>query len=233
LDPSEIKTQYPEQRQLVTLNSEQTRILLSRALQSLAERAAYLNDLDRAMGDGDHGTTIARGVKSVLRDLEAAPLLSVNEVFIVVGKGMMKSMGGASGILYGVFFRAAQDAPVATQLDSRTLSEFLHFGLVSLQQKTKAEVGDKTMMDALVPALRAFDQAGTDSLSQALDAAAVAAEKGAVATVAMLAKFGRAKTLGERAVGTQDPGATSMALLFRGMAEAAAELTNDGPSGNG
>jgi dihydroxyacetone kinase-like protein len=218
---------------LVTLNSEQTRTLLSRALQFLAERTAYLNELDRAMGDGDHGTTIARGVKSVLRDLEAAPPLSVNEVFVVVGKGMMKSMGGASGILYGVFFRAAQDAPVATQLDSRTLSEFLHFGLGSLRQKTKAEIGDKTMMDALVPALRAFDQAGPDSLSQALDAAAAAAQIGAEATVAMLAKFGRAKALGERAIGTQDPGATSMALLFRGMAEAAAKLSDDLPSGNG
>jgi phosphoenolpyruvate---glycerone phosphotransferase subunit DhaL len=208
-------------------------MLLSRALQSLAERAAYLNELDRAMGDGDHGTTIARGVKSVLRDLEAAPPLSVNEVFIVVGKGMMKSMGGASGILYGVFFRAAQDAPVATQLDCRTLSEFLHFGLGSLQKKTKAEVGDKTMIDALVPALQAFDQAGRDSLSQALNAAAAAAEKGAESTVAMLAKFGRAKTLGERAIGTQDPGATSMALLFRRMAEAAANLSDDPPSRSG
>jgi phosphoenolpyruvate---glycerone phosphotransferase subunit DhaL len=87
---------------------------------------------------------------------------------------------------------------VAAQLDCRTLSEFLHFGLGSLQQKTKAEVGDKTMMDALVPALRAFDQAGTDALSQALDAAAAAAQKGAEATVAILAKFGRAKTLGEK-----------------------------------
>jgi dihydroxyacetone kinase-like protein len=218
---------------LVTLNSEQTRTLLSRSLQSLAERAAYLNELDRAMGDGDHGTTIARGVNSVLRDLEAMSPLSVNEVFTVVGKGMIKSMGGASGILYGVFFRAAQDAPITTQLDCRTLSEILHFGLASLQQKTKAEVGDKTMIDALVPALRAFDQAGADSLAQALAAAAVAAEKGAEATVSLIAKFGRAKTLGERAIGTQDPGATSMALLFRGMAEEAAKLSHDPPTGNG
>jgi phosphoenolpyruvate---glycerone phosphotransferase subunit DhaL len=217
----------------VTLNSEQTRTLLSGALQSLADRAAYLNELDRAMGDGDHGTTIARGVKSVLRDLEAAPPVNVNDVFIVVGKGMMKSMGGASGILYGVFFRAAQDAPITSQLDRRTLSELLHLGLRSLQQKTKAEVGDKTMIDALMPALQALDQADSDSLSLALAAAAAAAEKGAEATVAMLAKFGRAKTLGERAIGTQDPGATSMALLFRGMAKAAAELSNDPPSGNG
>jgi dihydroxyacetone kinase-like protein len=212
---------------LVSLNSEQTRALLSKALQSLAERAAYLNDLDRAMGDGDHGTTIARGVKSVLRDLEAASPLNVNEVFILVGKGMMKSMGGASGILYGVFFRAAQDAAPTAQLDRRTLAELLNFGLSSLKQKTKAEVGDKTMIDALVPALQALDQAGTDSLSGALDAAAAAAEKGAERTIGMLAKFGRAKTLGERAVGTQDPGATSMALLFRGMAEAAATLRDD------
>ena len=89
------------------------------------------------------------------------------------------------------------------------------------------------MIDALVPALQAFDQAGTDSLSEALDAAAAAAEKGAEATVAMLAKFGRAKTLGERAVGTRDPGATSMALLFRGMAEAAAKLPDSSAPANG
>jgi dihydroxyacetone kinase-like protein len=211
---------------LVSLNSEQTRSLLSKALRSLAERSAYLNELDRAIGDGDHGTTIARGVRSVLRELELAPSLNVNEVFILVGKGMMKSMGGASGILYGVFFRAAQDAPAVTRLDRGTLSEFLHLGLSSLRQKTKAEVGDKTILDALVPALRAIDDAGTDSISDALQEAAAAAEKGAEATIGLLPKFGRAKTLGERAIGEQDPGATSMALLFRGMADAAAEPTD-------
>jgi dihydroxyacetone kinase-like protein len=217
-------TENPERPKLVSLNSEQTRALLSKALRSLAEQAAYLNELDRAIGDGDHGATIARGVNSVLRDLESASSPNVNEVFILVGKGMMKSMGGASGILYGVFFRAAQDAPPTNQLDHRTLSELFHFGLSSLKKKTKAEVGDKTLMDALVPALTALDQADIDSISDALHAAAAAAEKGAKATAGLLPKFGRAKTLGERAIGTQDPGATSMALLFRGMAEATAEL---------
>jgi phosphoenolpyruvate---glycerone phosphotransferase subunit DhaL len=208
---------------LVSLNSEQTRLLLIRALQSLAGKADYLNELDRALGDGDHGTTLARGVKSAVRDLESMQPLNVNEVFIVVGKGMMKSMGGASGVLYGVLFRAAQDAPATMDLDCRAFREFLNSGLRQLKLKTKAEVGDKTMLDALVPAILALDRCSTDLLSEALHVAAAAADKGAQSTVGLLPKFGRAKTLGERAAAAQDPGATSMALLFRGLAEAVSD----------
>ena len=91
-----------------------------KALRRLADGADYLNELDRAVGDGDHGTTIARGVKFVIRDLETAQPSNVNEIFVLVGKGMMKSMGGASGILYGVFFRAAQDAPASSPGLSRS-----------------------------------------------------------------------------------------------------------------
>ena len=195
------------------LDIEQTRILLTKALRYLADGADYLNELDRAIGDGDHGTTISRGVKFVIGDLETAQLSNVNEVFVLVGKGMMKSMGGASGILYGVFFRAAQDAPAITQLDCRTLTELFTFGLRDLKLKTKAEVGDKTMVDALVPALNAA----------ALNVAAAAADKGARATVGLVPRYGRAKTLGERAIAAQDPGATSIALLFRGLAGAVTE----------
>jgi phosphoenolpyruvate---glycerone phosphotransferase subunit DhaL len=211
-----------------SLNIEQTRILLIKALRYLADGADYLNELDRAVGDGDHGTTIARGVKFVIRDLETAQPSNVNEVFVLVGKGMMKSMGGASGILYGVFFRAAQDAPSTTQLDCRALTELFTFGLRNLKLKTKAEVGDKTMVDALVPALSALDQAGTDSLSDALNVAAAAADKGARATVGLAPRFGRAKTLGERAIAAQDPGASSVSLLFRGLAGAATEIFASG-----
>jgi dihydroxyacetone kinase-like protein len=187
-----------------------------------------LNELDRAIGDGDHGTTIARGVKFVIGDLETAQLSNVNEVFVLVGKGMMKSMGGASGILYGVFFRAAQDAPATTQLEGRTLAELFTFGLRDLQRKTKAEVGDKTMIDALVPALSALDQAGADSLSDALNAAAAAADQGARATIGLVPRYGRAKTLGERAIAARDPGASSVALLFRGLAAAVTEISVSG-----
>jgi dihydroxyacetone kinase-like protein len=208
---------------LVSLNSEQARLLLIRALQSLAGKAHYLNELDRALGDGDHGTTLARGVKSAVRDLESMQPLNVNEVFVVVGKGMMKSMGGASGVLYGVLFRAAQDAPLTIDLDCRAFREFLNSGLRQLKLKTKAEVGDKTMLDALIPAILALDRCTTDLLSEALHVAAAAAEKGAQSTIGLLPKFGRAKTLGERAAAAQDPGATSMALLLRGLAEAASD----------
>jgi len=212
---------------LVSLHTEQTRRLLISALQFVAEKVDYLNEVDRSLRVGDHGTTVARGVKAAVRDLEAAQPVNVNEVFVVAGKAMMKSMGGASGVLYGVFFRAAQDAPVTLRLDCLTLKELLNAGLGSLQLKTKAQVGDKTMLDAAIPALQALNQRGNDSLSEGLNRAASAAEKGAQGTVGLVPKFGRAKTLGERAVAAQDPGATSMALLFRGLAEAAATLTDE------
>ena len=212
---------------MVSLHTEQTRRLLISALQFVAEKVDYLNELDRSLGDGDHGTTVARGVKAAVRDLEAAQPVNVNEVFIVAGKAMMKSMGGAAGVLYGVFFRAAQDAPVTLRLDCLTLKELLNAGLGSLQLKTKAQVGDKTMLDAAIPALQALNEGGNESLSEGLNRAASAAEKGAQGTVGLVPKFGRAKTLGERAVAAQDPGATSMALLFRGLAEAAATLTDE------
>jgi phosphoenolpyruvate---glycerone phosphotransferase subunit DhaL len=212
---------------LVTLTREQTRDLLVKALRFLEEKASYLNELDRALGDGDHGTTIARGVKSAVHDLESAVPSNANEVFVIAGKAMMKSMGGASGVLYGVFFRGAQEIPGTLGLDARTLQEFLNSGLKNLQQKTKAQAGDKTMLDALLPALQALQEAETESLAENLQSAAAAAELGAQATVGMVPKFGRAKTLGERAMAGRDPGATSMAFLFQGLAEAAAELSND------
>jgi phosphoenolpyruvate---glycerone phosphotransferase subunit DhaL len=212
---------------VVSLNSEQTCVVLVRALQFLAEKAPFLNELDRALGDGDHGTTLARGVKSALRDLESIKPRNVNEVFVVVGKGMIKSMGGASGILYGVFFRGAQDAPETMYLNSRSLREILNSGFESLKLKTKAEVGDKTMIDALVPALQALERVTTDSVSEALEAAASAAAEGAQATIGRLPKFGRAKTLGERALAAQDAGAASIALLFRGLADATAEMSRE------
>jgi dihydroxyacetone kinase-like protein len=96
---------------LVALTSEQTRELLVKALRFLEERTSYLNELDRALGDGDHGTTIARGVKSAVLDLESAVPLNANEVFVIAGKAMMKSMGGASGILYGFFFAERRKCP--------------------------------------------------------------------------------------------------------------------------
>jgi phosphoenolpyruvate---glycerone phosphotransferase subunit DhaL len=207
-----------------SLNTEQARVLVIAALQALAQKASYLNELDRASGDGDHGTTLSRGASSAIRELESTNLATVNEVFVIAGKAMMKSMGGASGVLYGTFFRAAQDEAPALRLDRVTLGRLFGCGVRSIRQKTKADVGDKTMLDALVPALKAVEESDSDSTATVLDAAAGAAEKGARSTIGMVAKFGRAKTIGGRAAATMDPGACSVALLFRALAQAAREL---------
>ncbi|MBV9392384.1 MAG: dihydroxyacetone kinase subunit L [Verrucomicrobia bacterium] len=208
---------------LDNLSPSQTKQLLVRALQLLAEQVDQLNELDRALGDGDHGTTVGRGVAAALRELGAMAPTSINEIFVGIGKGMMKSMGGASGVLYGVFFQGAQSAATVVELTSSTLLDLLECGLKDLQAKTKAVSGDKTMLDALIPAIRCLEQSRSKPLPEALRIVAAAAEQGANSTIGLLPKIGRAKTLGHRACVAKDPGATSVAIFFRGLAVASQE----------
>ena len=203
----------------MSLSIEQTRLLVSRALEDIIENREQLNELDRALGDGDHGTTIARGAKSAIDALRDAHPVTTNEVFVLTGRTMMKSMGGASGVLFGIFFQGAKACPDAQVLDTTTLLSFARSGLDNLQQKTKAAVGDKTMLDAIVPAVDALTQEAKHStpLAAALKRAAEAAEQGAQSTIGLQARFGRARTLGERAASVQDPGATSVSLFLAGL----------------
>jgi phosphoenolpyruvate---glycerone phosphotransferase subunit DhaL len=205
----------------MNLNIEQTRSLVTRALEDLAAKRGDLNELDRGLGDGDHGTTIARGAKAAIDALREANLGSVNEVFTLAGRAMMKSMGGASGVLFGVFFQGAKACADSPGLDTQTLHDFLKSGLEALKQKTKAEPGDKTMLDAVEPAIAALAQASQASaaLGTALEQTAAAAERGAQSTAGLLPRFGRARTLGERAAAVQDPGATSISVFLRGLAD--------------
>ncbi|MBV8900263.1 MAG: dihydroxyacetone kinase subunit L [Verrucomicrobia bacterium] len=205
----------------MSINIEQTRSLVARALEDLAAKRDDLNELDRGLGDGDHGTTIARGAKAATDALREANLGSVNEVFTLTGRAMMRSMGGASGVLFGVFFQGAKACAASPVLDTRTLHAFLKSGLEALKQKTKAEPGDKTMLDAVVPAITALEQANQASatLGTALEQTAAAAERGARSTAGLLPRFGRARTLGERAAAVQDPGATSVSVFLRGLAD--------------
>jgi phosphoenolpyruvate---glycerone phosphotransferase subunit DhaL len=206
----------------MNLNIEQTRSLVMHALEDLAAKRDELNELDRGLGDGDHGTTIARGAKAATDALrEAANLGGVNEVFTLTGRAMMKSMGGASGVLFGVFFQGAKACPGSQVLDSQTLLGFLKSGLEALKLKTKAQPGDKTMLDAVVPAIAALEQASQASadLGAALEETAAAAERGARSTAGLLPRFGRARTLGERATAVQDPGATAVSVFLRGLAK--------------
>ena len=139
---------------------------------------------------------------------------------------MMKTMGGASGVLFGVFFQGAKACPGSQVLDTGTLLNFLRSGLEALKQKTKAQPGDKTMLDAVVPAVAALEEANRPSatLGTALEQAAAAAERGAQSTVGLLPRFGRARTLGERAAAVQDPGATSISVFLRGLANHLTEV---------
>jgi phosphoenolpyruvate---glycerone phosphotransferase subunit DhaL len=211
----------------LSLNPSQVKELLAKTLSSWMAERDRLNELDRALGDGDHGSTISRGAKAAIDSLETGSFSSVNQVFGAVGRAMMTSMGGASGMLFGLFFRSAEKVPASEVLDLGTLNALFDRGLEDLQARTKAQPGDKTMFDALVPALTSLRENRGDLIS-ALDEAASAAMQGAEKSAELIPKFGRAKTLGERAKGTPDPGATSVALFFTGLAVNARSLSSQG-----
>jgi dihydroxyacetone kinase-like protein len=190
----------------------------------IGENKAQLTQLDAAIGDADHGTNMDRGMTAVLAVLDDGdPPASAAALFKQVGMTLVSTVGGASGPLYGTFFlRFATAAGEGSELDPKGFAAALRAGLDGIVARGKAEAGDKTMYDALAPAVAALDDAleGGEDLDAALRAARDAAEAGRDATIPMLARKGRASYLGERSVGHQDPGATSVALLVRTAADA-------------
>jgi dihydroxyacetone kinase-like protein len=199
---------------------------LARFRAAVDDQKAYLTELDSAIGDADHGANMARGMDAVMAKLggDAAPS-SAEDLFKSVGMTLVSSVGGASGPLYGTFFlKLATAAGDADVLEGTTLAAALRAGLDGIVARGRAEPGDKTMVDALGPALDALDTAlssGTP-LGDAAASAAEAAESGRDATEPMLARKGRASYLGERSIGHVDPGSASTALLFRALADALA-----------
>ncbi|AKS35197.1 dihydroxyacetone kinase subunit DhaL [Mycolicibacterium goodii] len=187
------------------------------------ENAQHLSDLDAAIGDADHGINMQRGMTAVLAQLDEAPTADMAGLCKQVGMTLVKSVGGASGPLYGTFF--LRMAPALGSDDTVSASDFakaLRAGVDGVVQRGRAEASDKTMFDALAPALDAMDSAleGGADLAGSLAAAASAAEKGRDATESMIARKGRASYLGQRSVGHVDPGATSAALLIAAAATA-------------
>jgi phosphoenolpyruvate---glycerone phosphotransferase subunit DhaL len=185
-----------------------------------AEKDA-LTALDSAIGDADHGANMARGMAAVVAALDAESFDSAGALFKKVGMTLVSTVGGASGPLYGTFFlRIGTSAGEVAVLDAAELAKALRAGLEGVVARGKAEAGDKTMVDALTPALDALDSslAAGGSLSAALTTASEAAAAGRDATVPLQARKGRASYLGERSVGHQDPGATSAALLLAAAA---------------
>ncbi|MBC1188459.1 dihydroxyacetone kinase subunit DhaL [Kluyvera sichuanensis] len=181
-----------------------------------------LTALDQVIGDGDHGIGIKRGF-TALNALLSAPEFTATDIgdaLLQSGTRLMTSMGGASGAIFGTLFRAGGKGLAGrTELDAATLAEWLAIGMQAIHQRGGAEPGDKTMVDALAAAAECAKANAALTLPAALAHCAQAAMAGAEGTSAMVARFGRAKNLGERAIGHCDPGAVSMALILQFMAE--------------
>jgi dihydroxyacetone kinase-like protein len=199
----------------------------------LHDQAPTLTALDQAIGDGDHGTNMDRGFAAILASLDAGAPEGDGPAAVAAarlrgcGRTLISTVGGAAGPLYGTALMRAGGAVAAADLTSGTTSAIVgavEAAIVGIQALGKATTGEKTMLDALVPAAqagRAAVDAGADG-AMVTAAMADAAEAGALATVPMLATKGRASYLGERSIGHQDPGATSSALLLRALADAVA-----------
>jgi phosphoenolpyruvate---glycerone phosphotransferase subunit DhaL len=194
---------------------------LRRFHQLVIKNQAELTELDSAIGDADHGINMARGMAAVIDKLDGEQPARVNDLFKTVAMTLVMSVGGASGPLYGTFFlRFGGAVGSVTELDTAALATGLHAGRAGIVERGKAELGDKTMIDALSPALDAMETViknGGD-LAAGVTAARDAAASGRDATLPMVARKGRASYLGERSAGHMDPGAASMSLLFDALA---------------
>jgi phosphoenolpyruvate---glycerone phosphotransferase subunit DhaL len=188
----------------------------------IEENAAALTRLDAAIGDGDHGTNMNRGFKAALQRLDGLQAEDFGSVFKAVGMALISKVGGASGPLYGSFYLAVgKSLGDAGEVEDGGLAAALRAGYEGVVARGKAQLEDKTMLDAWHPALEALDAAlaGGRDLGQALDEAEQAAEAGVKATIPLVARKGRASYLGERSRDHQDPGATSTHLLVKALAD--------------
>ena len=208
----------------MAVSTDQLVYWLRRFRALVVQNQELLTELDSAIGDADHGSNMARGMNAVAEKLDGAT--QIDALFKSVGMTLVSSVGGASGPLYGTFFlRFGASAGAVAELDAGELSAALRAGLGGVVARGKAEAGDKTMLDAMIPALDAFDAAlaaGRD-LAAASAEAVTAAAAGRDATAPLVARKGRASYLGDRSAGHIDPGAASTALLFEALAAALAE----------
>lgn len=189
---------------------------------AVSAQADYLGRLDSVAGDGDHGAGISRGLQTAAANLETSPPVSPGEALRRTGTTLMDDMGGAAGLLFGTIFTvAAKRAGNSEKLDTKLWAQMLADALAAVQVRGKAQPGDKTMVDALAPAMSAMQDAAQRGLSLeiAFDTAVAAAEQGAATTADMLPRHGRARFVGERGKGHPDAGAVSLAIMLGAIAE--------------
>lgn len=206
---------------LTELNAADARNMLLYIADKIIAKKPYLTEIDSAIGDGDHGIGMAGGmqkVKKQLHNMEAEE--NVYALFEAAGQAMLLSMGGASGVIFGSLYLAgAKGMAPESVITAEDIAKMERKSLEAIKERGKAELGDKTMVDALIPAVEAMEASYGEGLLEMLKKAEKAAEQGVLDTKKYQAKFGRAKSLMERAVGYQDAGATSVWLIFEGMRE--------------
>jgi dihydroxyacetone kinase phosphoprotein-dependent L subunit len=213
-------------------NSDGARIVPD-LVEAVRENAQLLSDIDGAIGDGDHGVNMKKGFGLAGAEL-AKGAGDLTHGLKVLSRTLMDSIGGAMGPLYGMFFRGLAKGCAGKQLiDAATFGQMLQAAGEALRTLSQAEVGDKTLMDAFLPAEQAYGQAlsAGGSFAECLEVMVKAAERGRDSTRDLIAKVGRASRLGERSRGTQDAGATSCALLLRTMSESIKSLLQNQQKG--
>lgn len=198
---------------------------LDRFRDTVVAQRDWLTELDSAIGDADHGANMARGMTAAAEKVQQTNPATADELFKTVGMTLVSTVGGASGPLYGTFFlRLGASLGAVGEVGPEALAAGLRAGLEGVVARGKAEAGDKTLFDAIAPALDAMDAAlaAGASVAEATTAAATAAAAGRDATIPLVARKGRASYLGERSAGHMDPGSASATLLFETLAAAVA-----------
>ena len=208
--------------------TEKTLAVIREMAAAMEENRQYLTKLDSEIGDGDHGTNMHRGFQATLERLESTSTASPSDALKAVSMALISKVGGAAGPLYGTaFLRASTALAEKEEVSPEDAADALEAALGGVKQRGKAEVGDKTMIDALEPAVEAAKEAasGAENVADVLQAAAEAAKEGADSTEPLTAKRGRASYMGARAEGHRDPGAASTQLLLEAAVRA---LSNSG-----
>lgn len=211
-------------------SSREGRTIVLALIKTIHDNAAYLSDIDGAIGDGDHGINMNKGFSLAEKNLPDSPV-ELSGTLSMLGNTLLTEIGGSMGPLYGMFFLSmAETCRGKAEIDSATFLAMLKAGLDEIQSLGDAKVGDKTLLDTLIPAIDALEASmnAGDSFAVALDKMAQAAEAGKESTRDLVAKIGRASRLGERSRGHLDPGATSCSLLLQALADAGRSLLETG-----
>ena len=211
---------------MTSLDVQTVRKMLEVASETIIANEKYLCELDSVIGDGDHGVTAARGFRKVLDILHQEQFTTIQSLMVKVGASLTSGMGGAIGPIFGtIFSEAGKHAGEKSTISAQDWHDMFEASLQKVMRIGRVQEGDRTIVDALAPAVRSMKNAINQgkSLKEIFHAAAEAAEEGAENTKKMMAKKGRARFLGEKSMGYRDAGASSIALIFKSMYECVAD----------